>query len=674
MMRPKFRNRYLVGFDAILLGALPALAYLIRFEGPDWSPADAGALIAFTLIAVPLKLALFVLGGMYNRLWRQATLGDMTSILRTAAVSAVGATILGFWLPLAGIADVRVPVSVLAFDALATVAVLAAPRLLLKSLYTPSRGLRRDTDPAALIVGAGVAGESIAKETLANPKLGLRLVGFVDDDPDKRSLRLCGLPVLGSLDEIPALIERYHVRELIIAMPEARGSVVRGVVKAARAAGVHTRTVPGVYEILSEQVSLSALREVGIQDLLRREPVTTDLTSVREVFAGGTVLVTGAGGSIGSELCRQIARLEPARVLLLGHGENSIFEIQTALREANPELETVALIADVRDGGRIREIVRTWRPRVILHAAAHKHVPLMEQNVSEAILNNVLGTANVVAAAVEAETEHLVCVSTDKAVRPCSVMGLTKRVAELVVQQAAIEHGRNFVSVRFGNVLGSRGSVVPAFLRQIKAGGPVTVTHPEMRRYFMTVPEAAQLILQAGTLGRCGEVFVLDMGEPVRIVDLAGDLIRLSGLEPGSDIEIRFTGLRPGERLHEEVLIAGESVVPTPHPKVLRAINGELPAGVSARLCVLIAAAEQRQPEPVLRALLTAMVPEATRSDDALGALPAVGHGNGNGHVSGNGNGNGNGSHPAGVAGTGAGDADGAPSRRPPHRSIPSTP
>jgi FlaA1/EpsC-like NDP-sugar epimerase len=249
-------------------------------------------------------------------------------------------------------------------------------------------------------------------------------------------------------------------------------------------------------------------------------------------------------------------------------------------------------------------------------------------------------------------------------------MGLTKRVAEPVVQQAAIEHGRNFVSVRFGNVLGSRGSVVPAFLRQIKAGGPVTVTHPEMRRYFMTVPEAAQLILQAGTLGRCGEVFVLDMGEPVRIVDLAGDLIRLSGLEPGSDIEIRFTGLRPGERLHEEVLIAGESVVPTPHPKVLRAINGELPAGVSARLCVLIAAAEQRQPEPVLRALLTAMVPEATRSDDALGALPAVGHGNGNGHVSGNGNG----SHPAGVAGPGAGDADGAPSRRPPHRSIPSTP
>ena len=269
-MRPKFRNRYLVGFDAVLLGALPALAYLVRFEGPQWSAADARALIAFTTIAVPLKLALFVLGGMYNRLWRQATLGDMTSIVRTAALSAVGATALGYWLPLAGIAEVRVPLSVLAIDALATVAVLAAPRLLIKALYTPNRGLRRGTDPATLIVGAGVAGEAIAKETLANPQLGLRLIGFVDDDPEKRSLRLCGLPVLGSLEEIPTLIERYDVRELIIAMPEARGAVVRSVVKAATAAGIHTRTVPGVYEILSERVTLSALRDVGIQ--LRKPP------------------------------------------------------------------------------------------------------------------------------------------------------------------------------------------------------------------------------------------------------------------------------------------------------------------------------------------------------------------------------------------------------------------
>lgn len=623
-MRPRLRNRYLLGFDAVLLGVLPALAYTVRFEGVQWSAEDTLALIAFSAIAVPLKLSLFLLGGMYNRLWPQATLGDMTSILRTAALSAVGATALGYSLPLTGLAAVRVPISVLALDALATVAVLAAPRLLLKALHTPNRSLRRGSDPATLIVGAGVAGESIAKETLANPRLGLRLIGFADDDPEKRSLRLCGLPVLGSLEEIPTLIQRHDVRELIIAMPEARGSVVRSVVKAARAAGIHTRTVPGVYEILSEQVTLSALRDVEIQDLLRREPVTTDLTAVREVLAGATVMVTGAGGSVGSELCRQIARLQPARILLLGHGENSIFDIQAALREAHPDLETVALIADVRNGGRIRDIVCAWQPRVILHAAAHKHVPLMEQNVCEAVLNNVLGTANVVAAAIEAGTENVVCVSTDKAVRPCSVMGLTKRVAELVVQHAAIEHGRNFVSVRFGNVLGSRGSVVPAFLRQIMAGGPVTVTHPSMSRYFMTVPEAAQLILHAGTLGRCGEVFVLDMGEPVRIVDLAADLIRLSGLEPGRDIEIRFTGLRPGERLYEEVLIAGETVIPTGHPKVLRATNGHLRDGLSAQLCTLIAAAEQRQPDHVLRALLTAIVPEGTTPAAMTGATPIL--------------------------------------------------
>lgn len=672
MMRPKFRNRYLVGFDAILLGALPVLAYLIRFEGPGWSAADWEALIAFAAIAVPLKLSLFVLGGMYNRLWRQATLGDMTSMLRTGALSAAGATALGLCLPLVGIAAVRVPISVLALDALATVAVLAAPRLFLKALYTPNRGLRRDSDPATLIVGAGPAGESIAKETLANPQLGLRLVGFVDDDPEKRALRLCGLPVLGSLDEIPALIERHRVRELIIAMPEARGSVVRSVVKAARVAGIHTRTVPGVYEILSERVTLSALRDVGIQDLLRRDPVITDLTAVREALAGRTVLVTGAGGSIGSELCRQIARLQPGRLLLLGHGENSIFDIQMSLREKFPALETVPLIADVKDAVRIREIVGSYRPRVILHAAAHKHVPLMEMNVAEAILNNVLGTMNVVAAAIEAGTEHVVCVSTDKAVRPCSVMGLTKRVAEQVVQQAALEHDRNFVSVRFGNVLGSRGSVVPVFLRQINAGGPVLVTHPEMRRYFMTVPEAAQLILQAGSLGRHGEVFVLDMGQPVRIVDLATDLIRLSGLEPGRDIEIQFTGMRPGERLHEEVLIAGESVAPTAHPKVLRATNGALPAGVPARLCTLIAAAEQRQPEPVLRALLTAMVPEGTQYEEGLAALPSVGNGNGNGHGNGHGHGNSNGAHVTNLAPAGTAHVEGnGTSRAAPHRIIP---
>jgi FlaA1/EpsC-like NDP-sugar epimerase len=617
-MRPSFRNRYLLACDAVALLAVPGAAYLVRFEGFDWAPADTRALIVFTALAVPFKIAVFLASGLYTRLWSQATFGDLIGIVRAAAVSAAGAVLLGaILLPGVGLTDVRVPLSVLLLDAFATITVVAGPRMLAKVLRASGRPHRRATDPATLIVGAGTAGELIAKEMIANPRLGLRPIGFVDDDPWKRSHQLCGLPVLGSLEEIPALVRKHRVRELIIAMPTAKGSIVRRVVKAATEAGVQTRTVPGLSEILTARVSVSALRSVEIQDLLRREPIHTDLAAVRVVLTGRTVLVTGAGGSIGSELCRQIARLGPARLLLLGHGENSIFDIQADLRESNPEVETVPLIADVRDRARIRDILCRYRPRAVFHAAAHKHVPLMEVNVGEAVLNNVLGTLSVVEASVEAGTEHFVFISTDKAVRPCSVMGITKRVAEMVVQRAAVEHDRHFVAVRFGNVLGSRGSVVPTFLQQIEAGGPVTVTHPEMRRYFMTIPEAVQLVLQAGALGHRGEVFVLDMGEPVRIVDLARDLIRLSGLEPDQDIEIRFTGMRPGERLHEEVLIRGESVAPTMHPKVLRATNGGLPADVGEHIRTLVSAAQDRQSDEILRLLLGVLVPDLGFPDQA---------------------------------------------------------
>lgn len=612
-MQLAFRNRYLLVSDALILASLPALAYLVRFEGANWSAADTRTLVLFTIIAVPLKLALFLAGGMYNRLWPQATIGDLIGIVRVGVLCAAVVAVLGlFLIPAAGLAELRVPLSVLAIDAFATVVVISGPRMLAKVLHNPNRALRRSSDPGALIVGAGADAEIIAKETLANPDLGIRLVGFVDDDPAKRSLRLCGLPVLGSLQEIPRIVKAYGVREVIIAMPEAHGRLVRGVMRAATSAGARTRTIPPLAEILSDQVSVSALRNVEIQDLLRREPIETDFAPVQAVLTGRTVLITGAGGSIGSELCRQIARLDPDRLLLLGHGENSIFEIRAALHASHPGLETIPIIADVRDAGRIADVVAAHRPAAIFHAAAHKHVPLMEANVGEAILNNVLGTRNVVEAAIRANTEHLVFISTDKAVRPCSVMGLTKRVAELVVQYAALEHDRNFVSVRFGNVLGSRGSVVPAFLQQIKAGGPVLVTHPDMRRFFMTIPEAVQLVLQAGALGRRGEVFVLDMGESVRIVDLARDLIRLSGLEPDDDIEIRFTGLRAGERLDEELLIGGERLAPTPHPKLLRAINGHLAAGVASHIDMLISAAMERQPDAILRLLLAGLVPEAT--------------------------------------------------------------
>jgi FlaA1/EpsC-like NDP-sugar epimerase len=635
-MRPSFRNRYLLLCDTVALLVVPLVAYMVRFEGLDWAPADTQALVLFTLIAVPWKLGLFLSSGLYQRLWSQASLSDLIGIVRAATISAAGAVVLGaLILPAAGVTQVRVPLSVLLLDAFATITVVAGPRLLAKVLRSGRRHRRRASDPAALIVGAGPAGELIAKEMLANPSLALRPVGFVDDDPRKRGHQLCGLPVLGSLDELPAVIRQHRVGEVVIAMPEARGSLVRSVVRAAGEAGVHTRTVPSLSEILNARVRISALRNVQIQDLLRRDPVHTDLAAVRVVLSGRTVLVTGAGGSIGSELCQQIARLGPSRLLLVGHGENSIFDIQAALRASNPEIETVPLIADVRDRARMREILGRFRPTAVFHAAAHKHVPLMEQNVAEAILNNVRGTMSVVDAAVEAGTDHFVLISTDKAVRPCSVMGITKRIAEMVVQRAALEHDRHFVAVRFGNVLGSRGSVVPTFLQQIEAGGPVTVTHPDMRRYFMTIPEAVQLVLQAGALGHRGEVFVLDMGEPVKIVDLARDLIRLSGLEPDQDIEIRFTGMRPGERLDEEVLVSGESVVPTMHPKVLRATNGGLPADVGDHIRTLVAAAEERQPDDILRLLLRVLVPEFPLGE--LGPSAAAAAAETNGHAAGNG-------------------------------------
>jgi FlaA1/EpsC-like NDP-sugar epimerase len=475
-----------------------------------------------------------------------------------------------------------------------------------RPLPAPAEGER-----PTIIAGAGKAGHAVAEELQAHPEWGLKLVGFVDDDPTKQRRLLAGHRVLGSLRDLPALLAKYEVGELIIAMPGARGTVIRRLVTAANAAGAHTRTVPSLYELISERVNVTALRQVEIRDLLRREPVETDLAVVQATVTDRTVLVTGAGGSIGSELCRQIAPLGPRRLLLLGHGENSIFDIQNMLREAHPDLELVPIIADVRDRQHVLQIFAQHLPEVVYHAAAHKHVPLMEANIAEAVLNNVAGTDNLVEGAVTFGVDHFVLISTDKAVRPCSVMGATKRIAEMLVQHAGSTLGRNFVVVRLGNVLASRGSVVPLFLRQIQAGGPVMVTHPEMQRYFMTIPEAVQLVLQAGAQGSNGNVFVLDMGKPVRIVDLASDLIRLSGLEPHVDIEIRYSGARPGERLFEEILFSGESVTPTAHPKVLRATDVHLTERLRSRVSRLVDAAWARRPDATLRQLIEEAAPDA---------------------------------------------------------------
>jgi len=400
-------------------------------------------------------------------------------------------------------------------------------------------------------------------------------------------MRIRGLPVLGDRSDLPDLVGEHKIDQVVIAMPTAPGKAIRDVVAICEQAGIPAKTMPGMYELLGGQVSISQLRNVEIEDLLRREPVHTDIAAVQELLRGRCVLVTGGGGSIGSELCRQIMRCKPSKLVIVGHGENSVFLIHQELQRAGgarlapgvngqaPAVRTeiVPVIADVRFAERLHSIFEQHRPQIVFHAAAHKHLPLMEDNPSEAITNNVLGTRNVLEAALAADVERFVLISTDKAVNPTSIMGASKRVAELLVHQAARRSGRPYAAVRFGNVLGSRGSVVLTFKHQIAAGGPVTVTDPEMKRFFMTIPEAVQLVLQAAVLGQGGEAFVLDMGEPVKIVDLARDLIDLSGLEVGRDIDIVFTGMRPGEKLFEELFVPGEDYERTTHDKIFIANN-----------------------------------------------------------------------------------------------------
>ncbi len=607
------RNRYLFASDILLFGSSTIIAFALRFEGFEWGDIWNHAALLYLTLSLPIKLYVFWTVGMYRRLWRYAGIVEVERLISASALSGLACLLLGLViLPGLRLTEARVPISVLFMDGLLTGAVASLPRFAVRSLGR--RGQRRRLEDArrAIIAGAGAAGEMIVKELLSHPQLGLNPIGFVDDDASKHGHRMCDLPVLGALSAIPDIVSHYDIDEIIIAMPRAPGRIVRRVVKAALEAGAKTRTIPGMYDILSGRVTVASLREVEIQDLLRRDPIQTDLQQVRSLATGETVLVTGAGGSIGSELCRQLARLEPSQILLLGHGENSIFDVELELAESYPNVTYVPIIADVRDRERMRRVIERYQPYAVFHAAAHKHVPLMEGNLAEAITNNVLGTRNVAELSAEFGVEHLVLISTDKAVRPTNVMGATKRVAEQIVQEIAETRRRNFVAVRFGNVLGSRGSVVPTFLRQIQTGGPVTVTHPEMRRYFMTIPEAVQLVLQAGAIGKGGEVFVLNMGEPVKILDLATDLIRLSGLEVGTDIEIRFTGTRPGEKLYEELFFSSENAYPTGHPKVLRAKNGSLAPGLASVIDVLIDGANRSWSDEALRALLVKLVPDFT--------------------------------------------------------------
>ncbi len=584
------RNRHLIVFDAISMVVAIGLAYSVRFEGLSWLTDGQGELCAWYLgIAAPLRLIGFWSLGLYRRLWALASVADLERVLAAALLGGAVSGVVGLVLLSGlGLTAQRMPISVVALDTLLMAVAITIPRMASRFLARRLERRRGEHNrPLALVVGAGAAGQMVARELAAQPRSGFRPVGFLDDDRSKQGLMLGDLRVLGTVADMPRLAMAMGVRHVIIAMPSASGSTLRNIMQLARSTGLDTRTVPSLHEQITHSTGIAALRELRIEDLLQREPINTDTGRVRTLITGRTVLITGAGGSIGAELCRQLAEAQPSRLVLLGRGENSIFDIQQELRSAHPALPLIPVILDVRDRAGMARVLLEYAPVAIFHAAAHKHVPLMESNVLEAFRNNVAGTQSVVDAALAAGVPHLVLISTDKAVRPTSVMGATKRIAEQVVQLAARDSGRAYVSVRFGNVLGSRGSVVPTFLRQIRAGGPVLVTHPDMRRYFMTIPEAVQLVLQAFVMGTGGEVFCLDMGEPVPIVNLARDLIQLTVTDPDQEIEIRFTGARPGEKLYEEMFFGSEAAAPTSHAKVLSARNTDVPAAAAERITLL---------------------------------------------------------------------------------------
>lgn len=633
------RNRHFAIADILVFLLSPCLALFLRLDGRlDFSFYQAG-LVWLTFLFLIIKLSILYSLGFYKRFWRYASVDELQQIALAMVAAIFLQTTAFFWGQHLGLAHLEnLPRSLPLLDAIISLLLVGAMRFRIRAVERmrhPRRAFfRRDR---VLIVGAGSAGVSLVQEMQRNPSLGLKPVAFVDDDPAKLHLRIRRLPVAGNRYSIPELVRSLHIRKVIIAMPTAPGRVIREVLDICQEVGVQTRTLPGIHEILNGRVSVGRVRDVQIEDLLRRDPVQMDIQQVFELIRGRRVLVTGAGGSIGSELCRQVLQRCPAEILLLGHGENSVFNIQQELEKSLKNLQEEhqwaklpkisACIADIRFLPRLEHAFNQFRPQLIFHAAAHKHVPMMEFNVPEAITNNVQGTGNLVTLAQKYEVERFVMISTDKAVNPTNVMGASKRVAEMLVLQAAQRSGRPYGVVRFGNVLGSRGSVVPTFKRQISEGGPVTVTHPDICRYFMTIPEAVQLVLQAAVMGRGGEVFMLDMGKPVKIVDLAKELIHLSGYELGKTMHIAFTGLRPGEKLYEELFIPGETYDATQHKKLFVVTNasGIVPDHLDDTIAALFDAALDNDTGTIitlLKQVVPGFQPQGTKPGAHLTPLP----------------------------------------------------
>lgn len=613
----KKRNLTLAATDVVGVGLAYFGALYLRFEGlipPEYLNTFWHVLPWFTL----LVLATYWATGLYRLVWEYASTGELYAVLRGVTLASVTVITIAYIImyPLLDLEPLPRSIYLVAwaflvflvggarlfqrfnrefrhYTSIVSDAQPSAILWLTSLLKNGSPSYRESAAVAAgrewgngsarplkkteaqnfthkrvLIAGAGEAGAMVLRELRNHPDLGMEPVGFVDDSPRKVGLRLMGAPILGRREDIPSLVKKRHIDQVIIAMPSAPGSVRREVVNVCSGLSVEVRTLPGVYELIDGRVSIKQIREVRLEDLLGREPVRVNLTEIAGYLSGKTALITGAGGSIGSELCRQIARFNPARLVLVECSENNLFEIEHELAERWPALALSPEFVDVRDRPGIDQIFARHRPAVVFHAAAYKHVPLSERWPEQTFVNNVIGTYNVASIADHYNSEVFIFISTDKAVNPTSVMGATKRAAELIIQDFAHRSKTRFAAVRFGNVLGSSGSVVNIFRQQIARGGPVTVTHPDMERYFMTTPEAVQLIIQAGAYARGGEIFVLDMGERLQVLDLAREMIRLSGFKPGRDIEIKFTGVRPGEKLREELFYSKEKAVPTGHARI----------------------------------------------------------------------------------------------------------
>ena len=566
--------------DAAIVAVSWFLAFQLRFD--HGLPIYYDTLLRRTIaLVVVIKVAVFLLFGFHRRFWRYVSVRDMWSAARGVVVASLVADVTVYLV--SPVHNVRLPRSIAAMDLLITLALVAGARLAARTLIERPRGGVVARGKEVIVVGAGDAGRLIVQEMQRSRMLAYTPIGFVDDDPTKRNTRILGVRVLGTMDELPRIVHDHKPDEVLIAIPSASGDVRRRVVEAAQAENVQVKTLPGLYELIAGDVNLvGQIRPIQVEDVLGREQVEVDFEEIASYLKEQTVLVTGAGGSIGAELCRQIARVGPTRLILVDNAETSLFEIERELVGERDFTPAVPKLLDVRDRRALkREVFEKYKPTVVFHAAAYKHVPLMETHPLESVRNNVVATRTVAELSAEFEVERFVLISTDKAVNPKTVMGQSKALCEWIVE--SLGHRRDiptrFVAVRFGNVLNSSGSVIPIFRRQIEKGGPVTVTHPKMTRYFMTIPEAVSLVVQAGAIGGRGQVFVLDMGEPVKIVDLACNMIRFAGKEPRlpgdpdstlRDVKIQFIGSRPGEKIHEELLGEAEAVGETEHPKIKR--------------------------------------------------------------------------------------------------------